>query len=168
MTRLRLKSDILPFLIATLGEWVALYYWLDFNLREEAVLGHLVLWAGFLLERSSVLYWVRTVYNPARGIANISYPFGQQVLRIFAVTITEVLIWIVWLQVAYEFGHVVAGFALFVLMQFEHSWEMSLVKSTSLWTYMGTEGPCSSHWLKPWEGSGGYTAFSMDSHSWEA
>ena len=136
MRRLLFRSDILPFMIATVGEWIALYYWLDFNLRSAALLGHLVLWAGFILERSAVLYWVRTVFNPASGIANIDYPFWQQALRIIAVTITEVAIWIVWLWLASELGHVAAGVALFLLMQVEHSWEMSLVKSTSIWTYM--------------------------------
>ena len=137
MLKLQFKSDILPFMIATVGEWTALYYWLDFNHRDAAFLGHLVLWVGFIIERSSVLYWVRTVFNPASGIANIDYPFWQQVLRIIAVTITEVAIWIVWLWLAGELGHAAAGLALFVLMQVEHSWEMSLVKSTSIWTYMG-------------------------------
>jgi len=137
MTKLQFKTDVLPFTIATVGEWIALYYWLDFNLQGAAILGHLALWVGFVIERSSVLYWVRTVHNPASGIANIDYPVSQQVLRVIAITITEVAIWVVWLWLAGEMGHVGAGVLLFVLMQIEHSWEMSLVKSTSIWTYMG-------------------------------
>ena len=137
MRKLQLKSDVLPFAIATVGEWVALYYWLDLYLEDAAFLGHLVLWVGFVIERSSVLYWIRTVYNPASGIATTDYSMWHQVLRILAVTVTEVAIWVVWLWLAGGAGHLAAGLALFVLMQIEHSWEMSLVKSTSIWAYMG-------------------------------
>lgn len=137
MRKLRVQSDILPFTIATVGEWTALYYWLDLNHRDAALLAHLVLWVGFLIERSSVLYWIRTVHNPASGIANVAYPFWQRVLRLIVVTVTEVVIWIIWLWLAGETGYVVAGLALLFLMQVEHSWEMSLVKNTSVWTYVG-------------------------------
>lgn len=137
MSKLDLKSDILPFMIATVGEWIALYFWLDFIHQDSPIIANAFLWAGFIIERSAVLYWVRTVHNPASGIANVNYPFWQQALRIFGVTITEVLIWIIWLFLAGKFGHVAAGAALFVLMQLEHSWEMSLVKGTSIWSYIG-------------------------------
>ena len=62
------KVNVLPFIVATLGEFTALYFWLWFFREEQYLLAVVILLAGFLAERIAVLYWVSQVFGAEVGI----------------------------------------------------------------------------------------------------
>ncbi|MEE9238868.1 MAG: hypothetical protein V3U58_04825 [Thermodesulfobacteriota bacterium] len=131
MTNLNFRADLLPFLIATIGEWVGLYYWLHYLDRDNFILANVILWTGFLIERITVVLWVRTVYRPAEGLASPATSPGVIVLGLIAITLPELVIWAVWLALADGMGYLLAGGVLAVLMLAEHSFELGLVKRVS-------------------------------------
>ena len=136
MKNLNFQKDILPFIIATFGEFAALTLWLYYQDQGQALLANVLLWAGFLTERTAVILWLRRVYRPLAGVASEATPVWLKVVGIIAVTLSEILIWILWLYIAREFGHLLGAVVLMVLMQIEHSAEMSFVKKKGLFHYM--------------------------------
>ena len=136
MAGLDFKKDVLPFITATAGEFLALYYWLQFWDDGNRVLASIVLWAGFLVERISVYLWLQLVYRPKEGVASQATPLWQTALGLIAITLTEILIWVLWLWLADDVNFWLAAGVLLVLMLGEHSWEMSLVKKTKPLSYV--------------------------------
>ena len=132
MSNLDFKKDILPFLVATIGEWFALFYWLKFQERGELLLANTVLWAGFLVERTSVILWLRYVHRSGTGIASSDTGFLKTAAAIVLITIPELIIWVGWLWLARSYGYWIAGAGLAVTMLFEHALELSLVKQVKL------------------------------------
>lgn len=122
------ETGVLPFVIATLGEGAALFYWVQLYGRGEVLLATLVLWAGFLAERLAVLFWVNKNFGTTVGVASTAKPAWQRVLGILAITLSEILIWVAFFHVAARFGLVVGFVVLFVLEQLEHSMELGLLK----------------------------------------
>ena len=51
-------QERLPFVIATGGEFIGLFFWLQYWDAGSYILGAIVLWAGFITERIVVLGWV--------------------------------------------------------------------------------------------------------------
>lgn len=43
MNRINVKQDIVPFLIATIGEFIALHYWLVYIDKEELLAANVLL-----------------------------------------------------------------------------------------------------------------------------
>lgn len=140
MSDLDFRRDVLPFFIATLGEWVALFYWLDFQLRGDLLLANVLLWAGFLVERVTVIGWLRHVRGAAGGIAAKDAGFLKTAAGVIGITLPEVAIWIGWLWLARSAGYGVAAAALAVAMLVEHSLELSLVKEVRI-TFFFTHAP---------------------------
>ncbi len=128
MNNLKFKSDILPFLVATIGEWIGLYYWLHFRDADNQMLSNIILWVGFLIERIAVIAWLRTVHRPAEGLAGTKTSYLKIILGIIAITLPELIIWGVWLALAESMGYLLAGVVLAILMLGEHSLELGLVK----------------------------------------
>jgi len=132
MKGLDFHHDILPFLIATVGEWFALFYWLDFQLGGDLLWANLLLWAGFFVERAAVILWLRLIHRPGGGIAAEGVGVVKVIVAIVAITIPEVIIWVGWLWLARGYGYAVAGVALAVMMLLEHGLELSLVKQKKI------------------------------------
>jgi len=132
MSKLDFKKDILPFLVATIGEWFALFYWLELRDRGEILLASILLWAGFLVERTAVILWLRYVHRSGTGIASSNTGFLKTAAAIVLITIPELIIWAAWLWVARNYGYGLAGAGLAVTMLFEHALELSLVKQVKL------------------------------------
>lgn len=130
MKPLNFKKDVLPFITATVGEFVALYFWLTFQDQGQWLLANVLLWAGFLVERVSVYLWLSYVYRPQDGITSGEKPVWQVALGLILITLTEIVIWIVWLWLADDVNVWLAAVVLLTLMLGEHSLEMSLVKKT--------------------------------------
>ena len=128
MNNLNFKADILPFLIATIGEWVGLFYWLHFLDRDNFILANIILWIGFGIERIAVILWLRTVYRPVEGLASPTSSPIKIILGIIAITLPELVIWAIWLALAEGMGYLLAGVVLAILMLAEHSVELALVK----------------------------------------
>lgn len=131
MPKLNFRADLLPFLIATIGEWIGLFFWLHYLDKDNFILANVILWVGFLIERIAVVLWLRTVYKPAEGLASPATSLWAIVLGLIAITLPELAIWAIWLALADSMGYFVAGGVLAVLMLVEHSFELGLVKKVS-------------------------------------
>ena len=145
LDRLDFQTDVLPFIIATAGEFAALYFWLHFLDAGHFVWANVLLWAGFAVERISVYLWIRYVYR-SRGGGPVEQSLLVTVVSLFVITLSEVLIWILWLALADgEIGAIaaapatnmaVAGVVLMVLMTIEHGVEMGVLKRTNPLAYV--------------------------------
>ena len=87
------KTDVLPFVLATAGEFVALYFWLQFLGAGRPVLANVLLWAGFAVERAAVYLWIRYIYRQRGEGSTYARPLPLVVGGLFAITLSEVLIW---------------------------------------------------------------------------
>lgn len=136
MKPLNFQKDILPFITATVGEFLALYFWLKFQDQGQWVLAIVLLWAGFLVERISVFLWLRNVYHPIEGVAAGETSLWKTSIGLILITLSEIVIWVVWLWLANDVNFWLAAVVLMILMLGEHSLEMSLVKKTKPLTYV--------------------------------
>jgi len=146
------RTDVLPFVLATAGEFAALFFWLHYMDQGRFLLANVVLWAGFALERGAVLAWIRYVYREragAGGAAGAQAPAGlslRTLAGVFLITLSEILIWILWVAIADGrigwlalSGGAAAGVAaivLFALMQVQHSVEMAGLKGMAVKNYL--------------------------------
>ncbi|MFB6249941.1 MAG: hypothetical protein ABEL97_15375 [Salinibacter sp.] len=143
-SQLDFKTDVLPFIVATAGEFAALHYWLQF-LDTRFLLANVLLWAGFAVERISVYLWIRYVYR-TRGEQPRAQPLSIVIPGLVLITLSEILIWILWVALADGtiggaaaapvVNMTVAGVVLMVLMTIEHSVEMGALKQTSPLRYV--------------------------------
>lgn len=133
--KLNFKTDIIPFLIATVGEFIALHFWLTYMDVEKFILANLLLWIGFGIERASVAVWINKVYRPTKGIASSVVPLWQKVLGLGFITLTEIIIWIIWYYSIVPFGYLWSSVILYVLMLIEHSAELGLVKQKNIFLH---------------------------------
>ena len=136
MKPLVFKKDILPFITATLGEFFALYFWLKFMDQDKWLPANVLLWAGFMVERVSVFLWLRNVYRAQDGMTSEATPVWQAAIGLILITLSEIVIWILWLWLADDVSIGLAAGVLLILMLGEHSLEMSLVKKTKPLTYV--------------------------------
>ncbi|NBC01632.1 MAG: hypothetical protein GVY15_12345 [Bacteroidetes bacterium] len=138
------RTDLLPFIIATAGEFTALYFWLYYLDQGQFLLANAILWGGFAVERTAVYLWIRYSYREEEHAVDRSFfsVFGA----LFLITLTEVLIWIlwlaladgqiVWLDVGFVENTLLAGGVLMGLMLIEHSVEMAGLRQRSPLTYL--------------------------------
>lgn len=144
---LDVKTDVLPFVVATAGEFAALFFWLQYLDQGRFWLANGILWAGFLVERVSVILWIRYVYA-GRGQQPARVPgLLPTVIGLLAITLSEIAIWILWramadgqiawLSIGPTANVVIAGVVLMGLMLAEHSVEMAALKGTKPWAYLG-------------------------------
>lgn len=138
MTEKSFARDILPFIIATGGEFAALFFWLRFLDNDQWVLANVLLWAGFLVERVAVATWLRFAYRQAEADGPVArgLPLWKAVVGLLLITLSEILIWLAWLWVADNINFGLAAATLMLLMLIEHSVEMSLVKRTGPFAWM--------------------------------
>jgi len=130
------ETGVLPFIIATLGEGAALFYWVQLFDDGRFLLATLVLWAGFLAERLAVLFWVNKNFGTTVGVASAAKPAWQRVLGILAITLSEILIWVAFFLIAERFGYVAGFVVLFVLELLEHSMELGLLKGQPMASFL--------------------------------
>ena len=164
--RLDFQRDLVPFLIATIGEFVALVLWLHYLDLGQSRLANLALWTGFAVERIAVAVWVRKVYSPAAGVTG--GPLWTVAIFLLVITIIEVAIWDWWLQVSRDRSLWWGLALLFVLIHALHSGEMGAVKRqnplkyavaprTFLFSIMEAAGGTGWLWLhdtgRPWLGA---------------
>lgn len=139
------RTDIFPFIIATAGEFTALYFWLHFLDRGEFILANIILWGGFAVERLAVYLWIRFIYREKEGGVQ-TRSFLSVFTGLFFITLSEVLIWISWLALAdgqvgwtdigFIGNTVLAGVVLMILMLVEHSVEMAGLRQRSPLIFM--------------------------------
>jgi len=127
------RRDIVPFLIATLGEFIALVLWLRWLDAGATTAARVALWTGFAIERVAVAAWVRYVYAPQSGVTR--GPLGITAIFLFVITLAELGIWGLWLNASRGRGILVGAALLFVLIHALHSLEMGAVKNRSPLVY---------------------------------
>lgn len=119
------RRDIVPFLVATIGEFAALVLWLRFRDAGALAAANIALWTGFAIERIAVALWVRFVLAPGAGGVNPLWVTGA---FLFVITVAEVAIWGFWLRVARASGALAGATVLFALIHVLHSVEMGAVR----------------------------------------
>ncbi|MEX2401100.1 MAG: hypothetical protein WD423_10040 [Rhodothermales bacterium] len=145
LRQLDLRTDILPFVIATAGEFAALFFWLKYLDEGRFIFANLVLWAGFAVERAAVYLWIRFIYRKKEGRTE-SQPLLVTLAGLFFITLSEILIWILWLSIAggdiswlassFTVNFTLAGVILMGLMLVEHSVEMAALRRTKPLAYI--------------------------------
>jgi len=134
MSRFDFKRDITPFLVATIGEFVALTLWLYWLNEGRYIAASAALWSGFAVERLAVAVWVRFVFAPATG-ASVS-PWLATGVFLTLITGVELAIWTVWISASRHLGIFLGAAILFVLIHSLHSGEMAAVKRQSPLIYV--------------------------------
>jgi hypothetical protein len=145
LRNLDFRTDVLPFVIATAGEFTALFFWLHYLDQGRFWLANGILWGGFLVERVSVIAWIRYIYRTRQQ--QVAVPsLLPTIVGLLGITLTEILIWVLWLALAdgnvpmIAFGFVgntaLAAVVLMILMQVEHSVEMAALKQRSWLVYL--------------------------------
>lgn len=139
------KTDVLPFIIATAGEFTALFFWLQFLDAGRPILANVLLWGGFAVERLAVYLWIQYIYRTKEGRVE-RQPLLLIVGGLFLITLSEVLIWIFWLALAdgdiawlafaATTNFILAAVVLMVLMLVEHSVEMAVLKRKPPFAYV--------------------------------
>lgn len=139
----------LPFVIATGGEFIALYFWLQYWDAGNVVLATIILWAGFLTERVAVLGWVNNFdaqmkfqhpeYRLPPGTKDFkSKPKAQQFAHLLLITLSEIVIWVM-AVFAFDYYNWVAAFAVLVAgEQLQHSMELGLIAHRPIGDYIPT------------------------------
>lgn len=145
-SNLNWRTDVLPFIFATGGEFAALFFWLRFADQGQMVTASIVLWVGFLIERAAVVLWLQYVYRQQEGEAppQLNANLWQAILGILFITLTEIVIWAIWFGLAGgnepgapDMGkHIIAGVVLFLLLQVQHSVEMGILRRKSTLDYI--------------------------------
>lgn len=134
-SKLNFVTDVIPFLVATVGEFIALHFWLTYMDLEKFLLANLLLWIGFGIERGSVAYWVKKVYRPKEGITGSTVPIWKQILAWGFITLTEITIWIIWYFSIEPLGYIGSTVILYILMLVQHSAELGLVKRKNIFLH---------------------------------
>jgi hypothetical protein len=133
--KLEFKTDILPFLIATLGEFVALFFWLRFQDGGQFWMAQMLLWGGFIVERAAVILWLRFV-NDKDDPETIANATPTRIAgAVVVLTFVEIVIWAAWLLVADGMGALLGTLVLAAMIHSLHSIEMAVVKKTPLGAY---------------------------------
>ncbi len=131
------QVNVLPFIVATFGEFVALYFWLWFFRERQYLLAIVILLAGFLTERLAVLYWVSEVFGAEVGITGSKKTPLQRAIGLLMITGSEIIVWSIWYfadrDLASSMGptsaSLVASAYLIIGEQLQHSWDLALLNA---------------------------------------
>ncbi len=131
------QKNVLPFILATLGEFTALFFWLKlFHQGDSYAPALVILLAGFLVERVAVLYWVSQVFGAEIGITGSQKAWWQKLLGLLAITVSEIVVWSAWFFVD-KYVHPIAGAAVLIVgEQLQHSWDLALLNGKTIRDYI--------------------------------
>ena len=120
-------ESLFLFGVATIGEFLALagWYWLR---KDHPFLALLVLLFGFVVERYVVVHWLdvpKKVITPAGNLRALW-------LVVAGVTIAEIIVWTVWVQLADAHEPWFAAAMLVVGIHLVHGYEVALLKHREL------------------------------------
>jgi hypothetical protein len=131
------KKNILPFILATVGEFTALFFWLYlFYKGEQHALALIILLAGFLTERLAVLYWVSQVFGAEVGITGSHKAWWQKLLGLLAITVSEIVVWVAWFYLDRYVGTIAGALVLIIGEQLQHSWDLALLNGKKIRDYI--------------------------------
>lgn len=139
----------MPFVIATGGEFIGLFFWLAYWDAGSYVLATIVLWSGFLVERIVVLGWVNhfqtqmeAKYPDRPADKNVqdfkNKPKAQQLVHLLLICLSEISIWVSVVFVFDAYGWVPAFAVLVTGEQLQHSLELGLIAHRPIGDYIPT------------------------------
>jgi len=120
-------ESLFLFGVATIGEFLALagWYWLR---KDHPFLALLVLLFGFVVERYVVVHWLdvpKKVITPGGNLRSLW-------LVVAGVTIAEIIVWTVWVQLADAHEPWFAAAMLVVGIHLVHGYEVALLQHREL------------------------------------
>ena len=142
-------QERLPFVIATGGEFIGLFFWLAYWDAGNYILATIVLWAGFITERIVVLGWVGhfqgqmeakypgvSVDKSEKDFKN--KPKAQQLAHLGLICLSEITIWVSVVYAFDAYGWVAAFAVLMIGEQLQHSMELGLIAHRPIAGYIPT------------------------------
>ena len=145
-------KERMPFIVATGGEFLGLYFWLVFwdqGTWTAWILATIILWVGFLTERIAVLGWVKYFHEKmqakygfvADGTAGNDIKEKskfQAISHLLFICFTEITIWVAFFFAYDHYGWAVAFAILLIGEQLEHSMELGLMARRPMMEYVPT------------------------------
>ena len=117
-------ASIALFAVATGGEFIGLCGWYYYHVAAQPVPASIILWIGFLVERSMVVLWLhlpRTVLTPSGNL-------GPLRPLIAAITVAEIIAWTLWIRLT-EIDQLLAAILVLVVgIHVIHAYEVALIK----------------------------------------
>ena len=137
------RVNVLPFIVATVGEFTALYFWLWFFREQQYLIALVLLLAGFLAERLAVLYWVSQVFGAEVGITGSKKTPVQKAIGLLMITGSEIIVWSMWYfadrdlaeSMGPTYSFLLASAILVIGEQLQHSWDLALLNSKRIRDY---------------------------------
>jgi len=112
MENLDPKAGIIAFFNANFSEWIGLIAWLTLVEDGQPLLGAVALWAGLLVERIGVVWWLQI---------HKRLPMSTIVPKLIYLAAQEAVVWVIWLIVVDAAGHIAGGIVLLILIHIEHA-----------------------------------------------
>lgn len=132
-----LSSGILTFLVTTLGEFFALYYWFRFFSSGHVVVAIISLWVGFTIERGAIVAWLRLPRQIVDNRGNT-----RSLLRmLLIVTLGEILTWLLWIHLSSHISYLLGAAVFALLIHLIHSYESSVIQKGAMGSSMTSLGP---------------------------
>ena len=117
------RNKTAGFVISTVGEVVGLVLWLQLTLAGSGAFGFTWLVAGEAIEWSLLAYMIMTSrFSHPKATGQV----GAGLLKTALISLSEALLWVVWLFLIQRIGLVLATAALAVAMHVKHDAEMSV------------------------------------------
>lgn len=143
-------QDRLPYLVATAGEFIGLYFWLhywDKGGRTGVILASVILLAGFVTERVAVMKWATYFRHKmelqygadAAGTAaeNVKPPSKAHILgKLLLICATEITIWVTFVLVYDTYGWPYSFAVLLIGEQLQHAWDFALIARRPIGEYI--------------------------------
>ena len=116
--------------IATVAEFLGLFYWVKFVDNGLLMLGIAIITVGLLAERISVYLLIHAVWGPTP-------PHKKLILNLFFAGMGETVAWLVWLFLADgPLGRLLASALLAVVLLFEHSIQIGFFMQSSYFKHV--------------------------------
>jgi len=122
-------ADILALVIATVAEFVGLFFWVQAVDNGQQMLGIAIIIAGLLTERIAVYIGIRAKWGDNPPHPNI---LGNLVFS----ALGETVAWLIWLQVADTIDPVFAAIFLAMIILFDHSFQVGYFRRGKPFVYM--------------------------------
>ena len=116
-------SGAITFTVTTFGEFIAVYYWLLFFNEGRIFWAITVLLTGFIIERGAVVLHFHIPMQVADQKGNKS----PVILILLFVTVSEIITWIMMLQMAVHVSYIYGAIIFAVLIHLIHSYEGKVI-----------------------------------------
>ena len=151
----KFKLTVLPFFIATAGEFMALFFWLRYFDQKDTVsviVATILLWTGFMIERITVVWWSHANFGPVK-LPIPSTPKWIPAVWLLTITLSEIFVWSFFVLLYDYVNPVLAVAVLFLGEQGQHSYELHAMKAQ---TWSSQFFKLNTAWITTLETVGGF------------